>query len=110
MAQDPDVGLDASVPTINLGGNLPNTIEQNGLAGIVGALRQKPAELHVCVVVLDASSRKVITDTSEIQPTIRIRQIEPVFGPARDQALAMLSQARIERGVGNLEDHASADT
>jgi len=94
-----------TIPTINLGGNLPGNPESNGLAGIVGELRHSPSKLHVCVVLVDASSVKRITDTGEQQPTLRIRQIEPMLGPDADQARAMLTAARVARtGVQSLDD------
>jgi ribosome maturation protein Sdo1 len=54
--------------------------EANGLAAIARELIDQPATVHVVVVLVDCKRVTTDIDTGDIEPTARIRRIEPIKG------------------------------
>lgn len=69
----------------------------NGLQALVSQFIEDPKAVHVVIAVVDCS--KIVTDTTtgDVEPTVRIRRIEPVYGLDRATAERMLLAALEER-------------
>lgn len=55
----------------------------NGIEEIILTLLEKPKELQVAIVLFKTSKITTDTETSDREPTIKIKRIEPVFGDDR---------------------------
>lgn len=75
-----------------LSGGLPKG-EGNGLSAIARKLLDQPHHIHAVIMLVDCKSTKVDHDTGDLEPTARIRRIEPVRTQDLKVAQAMLRRA-----------------
>ena len=73
--------------------------EGNGLDAIARELIDNPHDIHVVVALIDCKKITTDNDTGDVEPTARIRRIEPITEGDRDVAAKMLRRA-LERRTG----------
>lgn len=81
-----------------LTGSLPQG-DGNGLDAISRNLIDQPREIHVVIALIDCKKTTTDNDTGAIEPTARIRRIEPIEGDDKELAAKMLRRA-LERRTG----------
>lgn len=81
-----------------LTGSLPQG-DSNGLDAIARRLIDEPREVHVVIALVDSKKTTTDNDTGAIEPTARIRRIEPIEGDDKELAAKMLRRA-LERRTG----------
>lgn len=64
-----------------LNGTLPQG-DANGLSALARKLIDQPHAYHVVVAIVDCKSVTTNIDTGDIEPTARIRRIEPIVADA----------------------------
>lgn len=72
----------------------------NGLAALEDDLVTKPARTVVAVVILDVHKLTTDCDTDDVEPTVRIRQIEALTTDLDKQAARRLLDAAHARRIG----------
>jgi hypothetical protein len=70
--------------------------EANGLDSLARELIDSPETVHVVVALVDCKAIKTDIDTGDIEPTARIRRIEPIKGD-RDLIAKVMRRAMEER-------------
>lgn len=80
--------------TVKLASALPDG-ESNGLIALVQHLINSPADLTLCVVLIDTMRLTTEMDNGDVIPTARVRRIEPVTD-AEDQGVIRRIMARAQ--------------
>jgi hypothetical protein len=75
-----------------LSGSLPKG-DSNGLDALARRLIDDPQQVHVVVALVDCKKISTDCDTGDIEPTARIRRVEPIGGDDKDLAAKMLRRA-----------------
>jgi hypothetical protein len=97
----PELGVEPAVSAaVKLSSGLPDG-EPNGLASIVQALINDPAELTCVVMLIDTKKLETDMDTGEVVPTGRIRRIEPITDRTDRREVTRLLARANERRMGN---------
>lgn len=85
--------------TVKLASTLPEG-ESNGLVSLVEHLINSPADLTLCVALVDTKRLTTDMDTGDVVPTARVRRIEPI-GDDEDQGVIRRIMSRaLERRTG----------
>ena len=82
-----------------LASKLPQDNDLNGLGALRRQLVDDPAETHLVIAEIDCSKIETITDTGDVEPTVRILRIEAVNTADQFDVEGMLKRA-LEKRTG----------
>lgn len=71
----------------------------NGLDALARTLIDEPTRVHIVIALVDCKQITTDTDTGDIEPTARVRRIEPISDDDKGTVAVMMRRA-LERRTG----------